>query len=225
MHVLAALAGARAGPVEEGSVGAGTGTIAFGWKGGIGTSSRRLPSDLGGWTVGVLVQSNFGGVLMVAGVPVGLELGRYPFQRSVEGDRAAAGVPDRGDGSIMIVVATDAPLDSRNLGRLAERAVAGLARTGAVMTHGSGDYVIAFSTAEAVRRPRGAAVRSVAEVPNDGMSGLFQAVAGATEEAILNSLFRATTVEGNGVRVEALPLERVLERVGRRRCAPPPDRR
>jgi D-aminopeptidase len=214
-HVVAALEGARDGPVDEGSVGAGTGTVAFGWKGGIGTSSRRLPAALGGWTVGVLVQSNFGGVLTVAGVPVGPALGRYIFQREVEGERADAGLPDRGDGSIMIVVATDAPLDARNLERLASRAVAGLARTGAAMTNGSGDYVIAFSTAEGVRRTRGGAVRSVDELPNDGMSGVFQAVAEATEEAVLNSLFVATAVEGNGVRVEALPVERVVEMVRR----------
>jgi D-aminopeptidase len=210
-HVVRALESARGGPVEEGAVGAGTGTVAFGWKGGIGTSSRRLPASLGGWTVGVLVQSNFGGVLSVSGAPVGRELGRYIFQRQLEAERADAGLEDRGDGSIMIVVATDAPLDARNLERLASRAVAGLARTGASFTNGSGDYVIAFSTAPEVRRGPGAAVRTVADLPNDAMSPLFQAVAEATEEAILNSLFRAETTTGNGVTVEALPLDRVME--------------
>lgn len=210
-HVVRALESARGGPVEEGAVGAGTGTVAFGWKGGIGTSSRRLPGSLGGWTVGVLVQSNFGGVLTVGGTPVGRELGRYIFQRQLEAERADAGTPDRGDGSIMIVVATDAPLDARNLERLAARAVAGLARTGASFTNGSGDYVIAFSTAAEVRRRPGGSVRTVAELPNDATSPLFQAVAEATEEAILNSLFRAETTTGNGVTVEALPVERVME--------------
>jgi D-aminopeptidase len=205
-HVVAALEGASAGPVEEGAVGAGTGTIAFGWKGGIGTSSRRLPAAAGGYTVGVLVQTNFGGVLSVNGAPVGRALGRYFMQREVEGPR------DRGDGSIMIVVATDAPLDARNLERLASRAIVGLARTGATMTNGSGDYVIAFSTAAGVRRTAGAREpATVADLPNEATSGLFQAVAEATEEAILNSLFRATTTTGNGTTVDALPLDRTLE--------------
>jgi len=205
-HVTAALEGASAGPVEEGAVGAGTGTIAFGWKGGIGTSSRRLSAALGGYTVGVLVQSNFGGVLSVNGAPVGRELGRYFLQPQLEGPR------DRGDGSIMIVVATDAPLDARNLERLAVRALVGLGRTGASMTNGSGDYVIAFSTAPGVRRS--AAAREPAtlrDLPNEAASPLFQAAAEATEEAILNSLFRATTTTGNGVTVDALPLDRALE--------------
>ena len=205
-HVVAALEGASGGPVEEGAVGAGTGTIAFGWKGGIGTSSRRLPASAGGYTVGVLVQSNFGGVLSVNGAPVGRELGRYFMQREVEGPR------DRGDGSIMIVVATDAPLDARNLNRLAARALVGLARTGATMTNGSGDYVIAFSTAAEVRRAAGAREpATIRDLPNEATSGLFQAVAEAAEEAILNSLFRATTTTGNGTTVEALPLDRALE--------------
>lgn len=199
-HVVRALEGAGDGPVEEGSVGAGTGTVAFGWKGGIGTSSRRLPARMGGYTVGVLVQTNFGGVLTVNGAPVGRELGRFAFQR------------DLMDGSIMIVVATDAPLDARNLDRLATRALLGLGRTGGAMTNGSGDYVIAFSTAESVRRRPGSAVRTVAELPNDAMSPLFQSVAEATEEAILNSLFRATTTRGvGGNTVEALPIDRTLE--------------
>jgi D-aminopeptidase len=205
-HVVAALEGASAGPVREGAVGAGTGTIAFGWKGGIGTSSRRLPASLGGWTVGVLVQTNYGGALTVNGAPVGRELGRYIFQRDVQGPR------DRGDGSVMIVVATDAPLDARNLERLATRALVGLARTGATMTNGSGDYVIAFSTAAEVRRTAGAREPApVRDLPNEGMSGLFQGVAEATEEAILNSLFRATTTAGSGLTVEALPIDRTLE--------------
>ncbi|HYW07322.1 MAG TPA: P1 family peptidase, partial [Longimicrobium sp.] len=158
------------------------------------------------YTVGVLVQSNFGGVLTVNGAPVGRELGRYAFQRDVQGPR------DRGDGSIMIVVATDAPLSSRNLERLASRAIVGLARTGASMTNGSGDYVIAFSTAAEVRRdPSSRAPVAIRELPNDAMSPLFQAVAEATEEAILNSLFRATTTTGNGTTVEALPIDRTLE--------------
>ena len=201
-HVVRALESASAGPVEEGSVGAGAGTVAFGWKGGIGTSSRRLPAAFGGYTVGVLVQSNFGGVLTVNGAPVGRELGRFAFQREL------AAVPavneDRADGSIMIVLATDAPVDARNLDRIARRALSGLARTGATMTNGSGDYVIAFST---VRRPSGITPAAVTELPNDALSPLFQATAEATEEAILNSLFRATTVRN----VEALPIDRTLE--------------
>lgn len=205
-HVVAALEGATDGPVREGAVGAGTGTVAFGWKGGIGTSSRRLPAQAGGYTVGVLVQSNFGGVLSINGAPVGRELGRYFMAPLLEGPR------DRGDGSIMIVVATDAPLDARNLERLASRAIVGLGRTGASMTNGSGDYVIAFSTAAEVRRAAGAREpASVRDLPNEAMSGLFQAVAEATEEAILNSLFRATTTTGNGTTVDALPLDRTLE--------------
>ena len=205
-----ALTSARGGPVEEGSVGAGTGTIAFGWKGGIGTSSRVLPASLGGYTVGVLVQTNFGGILQVLGAPVGKELGRYAFQHEVEGPH--------GDGSIMIVVATDAPLSDRNLGRVAARAIMGLARTGSSASNGSGDYVIAFSTAQAVRRhvrfDRAAAaandsVRTVADLPNDAMSAVFEGVVEATEEAIYDSLFMATTVTGNGHTVDAIPLDSV----------------
>jgi D-aminopeptidase len=228
-HVVRALESASAGAVAEGSVGAGTGTVAFGWKGGIGTSSRGLPESLGGWTVGVLVQSNFGGVLTINGAPVGRALGRYSFQGALE--RAE---PDRdgGDGSIMIVVATDAPLSPGSLARLGRRALAGLARTGSILSNGSGDYVIAFSTAESVRRGPGAGPRSVTDLPNDAMSPLFQAVAEATEEAVYNSLFRATTVTGVGGRtVEALPIEEtieVLERHGALRwdvSLPPGDRR
>lgn len=207
--VTRALETASAGPVEEGSVGAGAGTVAFGWKGGIGTSSRRLPATLGGWTVGVLVQTNFGGVLTINGAPVGRELGRFMLQRELAPPQQ--GPADRGDGSIMIVVATDAPLDARNLGRLAERALTGLARTGSGMTNGSGDYVIAFSTHAQVRRRPGTSAATVADLPNDAMSPLFQAVAEATEEAIYNSLFRATTVRGRGLTVEALPIDRTLD--------------
>jgi D-aminopeptidase len=208
-HVVRALESASDGAVEEGSVGAGTGTVAFGWKGGVGTSSRRLPSNLGGWTVGVLVQSNYGGVLTINGAPVGRELGRYAFQRELE---APAENRDRGDGSIMIVVATDAPLDARNLERLGSRALTGLARTGSSMTNGSGDYVIAFSTAAEVRRRFGeTAARTIADVPNDVLSPLFQAVAEATEEAVYNSMFRATTTRGHRGTIEALPLDRTLE--------------
>jgi D-aminopeptidase len=201
-EVRAALAQASTGPVVEGSVGAGTGTVAFGWKGGIGTSSRVLPKKLGGYTVGVLVQSNFGGVLQVLGAPVGRALGRYAFQKDVE---------ERGDGSIMIVVATDAPLEHRNLRRLAERATLGLGRTGSSASNGSGDYVIAFSTADSVRRASNAERLTVETLGNDALSPLFQAVVEATEEAIYNSLFMASTVSGNGQKVEAIPLSSVRE--------------
>ncbi len=206
--VRRALATADGGPVEEGTVGAGTGTSAFGWKGGIGTSSRVLPEALGGWTVGVLVQTNFGGILTMDGAPVGRELGRYSFQGVVErgedGDR-----DDHGDGSCMIVVATDAPLDARNLERIAARAIMGLARTGSFASNGSGDYVIAFSASPDVRRRYGASeVRTVPDVPNDAMSGLFLATVEATEEAIYNSLLKATTVTGRaGHTVDALPID------------------
>lgn len=200
-QVRAALAAATGGPVQEGSVGAGTGTMAFGWKGGIGTSSRVLPASLGGWTVGVLVQSNFGGVLQVLGAPVGKELGRYAFRNQVE----------RGDGSVIIVVATDAPILDRNLKRLASRAIMGLAHTGSSASNGSGDYVIAFSTAAGMRRPVQGRRPATAELENEEMSGLFQAVSEATEEAVYNSLFMATTVEGSGHKAEPIPLERVRE--------------
>lgn len=206
--VRAALAAAAEGPVAEGSVGAGTGTVAFGWKGGIGTSSRVVPASLGGYTVGVLVQSNFGGVLQVMGAPVGRTLGRWSFQREVEGEGAAR---ERGNGSIVMVVATDAPLSDRNLRRLAARAIMGLARTGSSASNGSGDYVLAFSTATQVRRAWDAKRLQVEELANEEMSALFQAVVEGTEEAIYNSLFRATTVTGNGRTVEAIPIERVRE--------------
>jgi D-aminopeptidase len=201
-HVVRALESAASGPVAEGSVGAGTGTVAFGYKGGIGTSSRIVPTGVNtSYTVGVLVQSNYGGSLTINGAPVGREL----RVRGTESQR-------RGDGSIMIVVATDAPLDSRNLERLGARAITGLARTGSSMSNGSGDFVIAFSTAESLRR-RGTdnSARTVQELPNDMMSGLFRAVADATEEAIYNSLFKATSVRSAKGSVEALPVERTIE--------------
>ncbi len=220
--VFAALKNARSGPVEEGSVGAGTGTIAFGWKGGIGTASRRLPPNLGGYTVGVLVQTNFGGVLTINGAPVGKELGKYYLKNQLEsrvwgrvfdppspgqrpGPTRAPALephgPNAADGSCMIVVATDAPVDHRNLKRLAARAMMGLGRTGSAASNGSGDFVIAFSTARNTKDL----------VSNEGMSPLFLAVIEATEEAIYNSLFKATSMTGRGHTVEALPLEKTLE--------------
>lgn len=213
-HVVSALEGASDGPVEEGAVGAGAGTVAFGWKGGIGTSSRVLPSSLGGYTVGVLVQSNFGGILQMNGAPVGMELGQYAFSDQVQ--RPHGPTPDPRDdpqewGSIMIVVATDAPLSARNLERLASRAIMGLARTGSSASNGSGDYVIAFSTANTVRRGTGNEVRRYEDVPNGRVSALFQAVVEATEESIYNSLLKAETVTSNGRTVEALPLGETLE--------------
>ncbi len=201
--VETALIEASSGPVEEGSVGAGTGTMAFAWKGGIGTASRVLPKSLGGWTLGVLVQTNFGGVLQVLGAPVGKELGRYAFKQELD--------QDRGDGSVIIVVATDAPVLARNLRRLADRALMGLARTGSSASNGSGDYVIAFSNAEPVRRPYRERRPAATELENEEMSALFQAVVEATEEAIYNSLFMAKTIEGNGHTAEAIPLDRVRE--------------
>jgi len=228
-HVREALESASPGPVEEGSVGAGTGTQAFGWKGGIGTSSRVLPDALGGYTVGVLVQSNYGGILTMDGAPVGRELGRYSFQRFVEGEGTRSGglerageggrpeddgrgIPDADGGSIMMVVATDAPLSSRNLERLARRALMGLARTGSSGGNGSGDYVLAFSTAPDVRRTSSRGPREILDLPNDDMAGLFQAAIETTEEAIYNSLLKATDVTGRGGRtVRALPLDDVVE--------------
>lgn len=206
-QVRQALTSASGGPVEEGSVGAGRGTRAFDWKGGIGTSSRRLSSALGGWTVGVLVQSNFGGVLQIMGAPVGRELGSHRFAGSTRG---------QADGSIMMVVATDAPLSDRNLRRLASRALMGLARTGSIASNGSGDYVITFSTAAEVRRPRDAQRLTTTELGNtEQLSGLYEAVIEATEEAIYNSLFRATTVTAKGGTVEAIPIDRVKEILSR----------
>ena len=205
-HVLEALRGARGGPVAEGVVGAGTGTVAFGWKGGIGTSSRLLPESLGGYTVGVLVQSNYGGVLSMDGLPMGVELGRYYLKDEVSG-------PDA-DGSIMMVVATDAPVGAFGLARIAKRAMLGLSRTGATSSNGSGDYVIAFSTAPELRSAFESSVRTEGApvLRNDDLSPLFQAAIEATEEAVYNSMLKAVDVVGrDGNRVEALPLDRLLE--------------
>jgi D-aminopeptidase len=251
-EVFAALRTAKGGHVEEGAVGAGTGTVAFGFKGGIGTSSRVLPGNLGGYTVGVLVQTNFGGVLSMNGAPVGRELGKYYLKERLEASRGARrderksegrtggggdghatgagderatvagdgggadGVSalqeDRADGSIIIVVATDAPLDARNLRRLAARAMLGLARTGSPSTQGSGDYVIAFSTAPKNRVRAAETLRRVELLGNDAASPLFLACVEATEEAIYNSMLRATTMTGHrGSRVEALPVEKTVE--------------
>lgn len=212
-QVVAALESATDGPVEEGAVGAGAGTVAFGWKGGIGTSSRILPQALGGYTVGVLVQTNFGGILQMGGAPVGLELGQYAFSSVAE--RPVGGYDPAGDpqewGSCMMVVATDAPLSDRNLERLAKRAIMGLARTGSYASNGSGDYVIAFSTANGVRRSTTSSVFRIDDLHNEQMSGLFEATVEATEEAIYNSLLKAETVTSNGRTVEALPLDATLE--------------
>ena len=201
-HVREALERATTGPVAEGSVGAGTGTVAFGWKGGIGTSSRRVGPGDSAWTVGVLVQSNFGGDLLILGVPVGRALGRQGVHRAAD---------EQGPkGSIMMVVATDAPLSDRNLERLAARAILGLGRTGSVAGNGSGDYVIAFSTHPGVRRPYGAERLQTTEIGNDGMTGLFQGAVEATEEAIYNSMLAARTVSARGGTVEALPVGEVV---------------
>lgn len=202
---------AREGAVAEGAIGAGTGTVAFDFKGGIGTSSRVLPSSLGGYTLGVLVQSNYGGVLTISGVPVGVSLGKYFLKDDLE--------RKSGDGSVIIVIATDAPLSDRNLRRLAGRAFIGIGRTGSPMTNGSGDYAIAFSTNAAVRRTsaRRAAVSSFEEMPNEQMSPLFQAVTEATEEAVINSMFAAETVTGYRGTIEALPVHEVLKLIEARR--------
>lgn len=203
--VLEAIHSAKPGPVEEGVVGAGTGTTCYSFKGGIGTSSRKLPGNLGAYTIGVLVQTNFGGVLQIDGVPVGEELGKYYMSKTLT---------DAADGSCMIIVATDAPLDSRNLERLAKRAMLGLARTGGISSNGSGDYVIAFSTFEDnfIRYKSKDKILKIQTLANSSMSPLFMAVIEATEEAILNSMFTARTVSGrDGHKVEALPIEKVLE--------------
>ena len=215
-HVRAALAAADTGAVAEGSVGAGTGTIAYSWKGGIGTASRRAGTTE--WTVGVLVQANHGGDLTILGIPVGRELGRTGITRGGTARGSEAGRAGGGDGSIIIVVATDAPLSDRNLRRLAARAMMGLGRTGSPAQNGSGDYVIAFSTSPAVRRSRDARRLTTTELGNEEMTPLFQAAVEATEEAIYDALLTATTVAGNGNRVEAIPLEEVkklLRKYGR----------
>jgi D-aminopeptidase len=222
-EVFGALRHATGGMIEEGAVGAGTGTVAFGFKGGIGTSSRKLPAALGGYTVGVLVQSNFGGILTINGAPVGRELGKYYLKEQLSSTTFSPCKPGNtdlslchsADGSIMIVIGTDAPIDHRNLHRLAARAMLGLARTGAAGSNGSGDYVIAFSTAPELRIRTGANTRnsqtSVTLLSNEAMSPLFLAVIEATEEAIYNSLFRAKTTSARGHTVEALPIDRTLE--------------
>jgi D-aminopeptidase len=212
-HVFDALANASGGSVEEGSVGAGTGTQAFGWKGGIGTSSRVLPDSLGGYTVGVLVQTNYGGVLTMNGAPVGRELGAYSYRKELD---AAGEANNQEDGSIMMVVATNAPLNARSLDRIAMRAMLGLARTGSFASNGSGDYVIAFSTHPGVRRPRESdAPVATPSLVNASMSPLFAAAAEATEEAVYNAIFKATTVTSSRGTLEAIPVEdlkRILEK-------------
>jgi len=203
--VVAAIERAREGSVQEGAVGAGTGTIAFGWKGGIGTSSRKLPPNLGGWTVGVLVQTNYGGVLQVAGVPAGQALGQYYLKDELSKGNA--------DGSVIVVVATDAPLSDRNLRRLAHRGLLGIVRTGSPMTNGSGEYALAFSTSPHVRRTpeRRAAPSAVVDLPNEQMSPLFEAAVEAAEEAAINSLFAATAMDGNGRHIDALPVDEIVK--------------
>ncbi|TYP93879.1 L-aminopeptidase DmpA [Fodinibius salinus] len=208
-HVLAAIKNAKSDSIKQGNVGAGTGTIAFGFKGGIGTASRKLPADMGGYTVGVLVQSNFGGVLQISGVPIGKELNKYYLS-----DR----LNESPDGSCMIIVATDAPLAARNLERLAKRAVLGLAKTGGIASNGSGDYIIAFSTAKENRISHQSANRTQEKtiLKNNALSPLFMAVNEATEEAIINSLFQAQTMSGrNGHTINELPVDSVLKLMGK----------
>ena len=207
--VFKAIETAAAGPVEEGCVGAGTGTEAFGWKGGIGTASRVLPEELGGFTVGALVQSNFGGILAMDGYPVGKLLEQYSFRDVLTGKSNSQ---ERGDGSCMMVVATDAPLSSRNLERMAKRAVLGLARTGSFMSNGSGDFVIAFSTYKYPSQDKKGSVQTRNYIPNEGMSPLFLATVETVEEAVYNSLLKATTMTGrDGHTLEALPVDKVKE--------------
>ena len=209
-YTFAALKAAKSGPVEEGSVGAGRGTQAFGWKGGIGTSSRVLPKSLGGYTVGVLVQTNFGGDLNVNGAPVGRELGQYSYQTQLE--EARQGVVPMDGGSMMMVVATDAPILSRNLDRLAKRGMMGLARTGSVAHNSSGDYVIAFSTSPDVRRDRGAREPVPAKtLSNTAMSPLFQAVVEAIQESVYNAMLKAETVKSSRGTLEAIDVDKVKE--------------
>jgi D-aminopeptidase len=203
-HVLAAIKHASGGAVTEGSVGAGTGTRCYGWKGGIGTASRVLPERYGRYTLGVLVQTNFGGVLTIGGAPVGKELGRYSYSPSTP--------EDEGAGSCMIVVATDAPVDARDLKRIAARAVFGLGRTGSSYGNGSGDFAIAFTTSPELRQRFGdSQPRARSILPAEGVSPLFQAALEATEEAVYNSLFQATTVKSRETTAEAIPIDRVRE--------------
>ena len=208
-----ALETASSGAVEEGSVGAGRGTTAFGWKGGIGTSSRKLPTALGGFTVGVLVQTNYGGVLQMDGLPVGEALGRHSYRGAI--------MTERGDGSVIIVIATDAPLNERQLERLAGRGMMGLARTGADGSNGSGDYVIAFSTAQSVRRVRGPDRRTDVVLADDAISPVFLAAIEATEEAIYNSLLKATPVAYRGRTMQPIPLDRLRELLAQSRTGAP----
>lgn len=215
--VSAAIKNAKPDSMEEGAIGAGTGTVAFGFKGGIGTASRKLPESLGGYTVGVLVQTNFGGVLMIDGVPVGVELERYYLKDILKKSATAHlknDIQNSADGSIIIVIATDAPVDARNLERMAARSMQGLARTGSAMTNGSGDYAIAFSTfaQNRIKSTDGEKPQPRTVLPNDAMSPLFYATIEATEEAIINSLFKATTTKGyNSRTIEALPIDKTLE--------------
>jgi D-aminopeptidase len=214
-HVLGAIGNAKSGPVEEGAVGAGTGTVAFGWKGGIGTSSRTVrvgPASSDTWTVGVLVQSNYGGKLVIDGVPVWKEL--TPQRGPARADLPPGGGSDTGDeggatadGSCMIVVATDAPLDAKALQRLAARAIFALARTGSTYSNGSGDFAIAFSTHASQRVTGASGPQNRVVIPTDGVSGLFEAVLDATEEAVDNSLLRAIDVTANGRTIPAIPVE------------------
>jgi D-aminopeptidase len=215
-HVAAAVIRASDGPVEEGAVGAGTGTVAFGWKGGIGTSSRRIRGEGDTWTVGVLVQTNYGGRLVIDGVPIWKTL--LP-----EGRTGASAPPGRdettADGSCMIVVATDAPLDARDLRRLAARAIYALARTGSTYSNGSGDFAIAFSTHPSLRVTVAATPQARTVLPTDSVSPLFEAVLEATEEAVDNSLLKATDTTANGRTIRALPIDQLktlLEKYGRR---------
>ncbi len=201
-HVIAAIENASSNKVVQGSIGAGTGTVCFGYKGGIGTSSRKLPANMNSYTVGVLVQTNFGGILQIDGVPVGEELNQYYLADNLK----------QADGSCMIIVATDAPLDSRNLLRLAKRSMLGLAHTGGISSNGSGDYVIAFSTVNKIPHRSDSMVHSIKTLSNDQMSSLFLAVIEATEEAILNSLFTAKTTTGcKDRKIEALPVVKVMK--------------
>jgi D-aminopeptidase len=232
--VVAAIKNAKADQVEEGAVGAGTGTAAFGWKGGIGTASRRLPAKLGGYAVGVLVQTNFGGVLTIAGAPVGQELNQYYLREELQHQGTAVSSAlsselqkqnlgsDGATGSVMVIVATDAPLDARNLKRVAARALLGVARTGSAASNGSGDYAIAFSTAPQLRihTEDKAPTRNVELLTNDAISPLFLAAIEATEEAVYNSLFRATTTTGRGHTVHALPIDRTKEILKRHGAIP-----
>jgi D-aminopeptidase len=209
--VLAAIGSAAAGPVDEGSVGAGTGTECYGWKGGIGTSSRVLPARYGGYTLGVLVQTNFGGVLTMGGAPVGMELGKYAFAPPRAGGPGPGATPATPDGSCMIVVATDAPIDARDLRRLAARAVFALGRTGSSFSNGSGDFAVAFTTSPSMRTRHGESQpRERMVLPPEGVSPLFQAALEATEEAVYNSLLRATTVSSRQETAEAIPVDRVV---------------